>query len=50
MPGSPRCGSRACSMLMGTFAASTVIAFYGTINSVGLVAPHVYAFGGGLRG
>lgn len=33
--------TRAVSMIVATVAASTVIAFCGTINFVGLVAPHV---------
>lgn len=34
-------GVRLSNMLVATFAASTVIAFCGTINFVGLVAPHI---------
>lgn len=33
--------TRLASMLVGAFAASSVIAFCGTINFIGLVAPHI---------
>ena len=32
---------RLCAMLVGALAASSVIAFCGTINFIGLVAPHI---------
>lgn len=34
-------GLRLAGMLVGTLAASTIIAFCGTINFIGLVAPHI---------
>ena len=34
-------GLRLVGMLVGTLAASTIIAFCGTINFIGLVAPHI---------